>query len=114
MPQISVDHSPGLTFDRRAFAAELHPLVATVINTTVEACKTRFRPSEEEFLGAGGPGRTAVYLELAVLTGRTPETRAELAEAVLGLLKQHVAGPGVHLAVNVVELDPGVYRTASL
>ncbi|WP_405010420.1 5-carboxymethyl-2-hydroxymuconate Delta-isomerase [Kitasatospora sp. NBC_01539] len=114
MPQIFVDHSSGLAFDRRGFATELHPLVAAVINTTVEACKTRFRGTEEEFLGDGGPGRAAVYLELKVLAGRSPQTRAELSEAVLGLLKRHVTGERVHLAVNVVELDPAIYRAASL
>ncbi|MCU7821513.1 5-carboxymethyl-2-hydroxymuconate Delta-isomerase [Kitasatospora sp. DSM 101779] len=114
MPQISVDYSPRLGFDRRAFAAELHPLVAAAIDTTVESCKTRFRPVEDAFLGDGDPERAMVYLELKILAGRAPEARTALSESVLDLLKRHVDGERVHLAVNVVELDREVYRTAAL
>ncbi|MEV6210978.1 isomerase [Kitasatospora sp. NPDC051914] len=114
MPQISVDHSPSPGFDRRAFAAELHPLVAAVIGTTVESCKTRFRAAEETFVGDGDPACATVYLELKILAGRSPETRTELSEAVLDLLKRHVGAGPVHLAVNVVELDGAVYRSAAL
>ena len=114
MPQISVDYSPRLGFDRRAFAAELHPLVAALIGTAVETCKTRFRPVEDTFVGDGDPGRAMVYLELKILAGRAPETRTELSEAVLDLLKRHVSAGRTHLAVNVVELDGAVYRSAAL
>ena len=55
-----------------------------------------------------------VYLELKILAGRAPETRTELSEAVLDLLKRHVAAGRTHLAVNVVELDGAVYRSAAL
>ncbi|MFD9127881.1 5-carboxymethyl-2-hydroxymuconate Delta-isomerase [Kitasatospora sp. NPDC059571] len=113
MPQIWVEHSRGLAFDRRGFAAELHPVVAELIDTTVEACKTRFRTVEEEFLGDGEPGRSAVYLELRILTGRPPALRTELSRRALALLEKHVPGERVHLAVNVTELDRDVYLSAA-
>jgi 5-carboxymethyl-2-hydroxymuconate isomerase len=113
VPQTSVDYSQGLAFDGRGFAAELHPLVAELVDSPVESCKTRFRAVEEEFLGDGDPGRSAVYVRLRILAGRPVEVRAELAERVLALLEKHVPGGRVHLAVDVVEIDRDVYRSAA-
>ncbi len=113
MPQITVDRSPTLRLDRRAFAAELHPLIASVIDTTVAECKTRFRRIEESFIGDGTPERAMVFLEIRLLAGRSTERKAELAERILTLLQEHVvADPGdeLHLAVDVVDMDRGTYR----
>ncbi|WP_345708406.1 isomerase [Kitasatospora paranensis] len=110
---MSVEYSQGLAFDGRGFAAELHPLVAELVASPVESCKTRFRAVEEEFLGDGDPGRRAVYVQLRILSGRPVELRAELAERVLALLEKHVPGGRVHLAVDVAEIDRDVYRSAA-
>lgn len=113
MPQITVDHSDRLVLDRAAFAAELHPLVAKTVETTVDACKTRFRRIEESFIGDGDPAQVMLYLEVGILSGRTTEVKAELSDSILALLRSHAtAAPGdrLHLAVNVVDLDRETYR----
>ncbi|WP_034088767.1 5-carboxymethyl-2-hydroxymuconate Delta-isomerase [Streptacidiphilus albus] len=114
MPQITVDHSDRLVLDRRAFAAELHPLVAKTIDTTVDACKTRFSRIEESFIGDGDPAQVMLHLEIGILAGRSTELKTELSEAVLALVRSHAtAAPGdrLHLAVDVVDLDRGTYRS---
>ncbi|MEU9128182.1 isomerase [Kitasatospora sp. NPDC048540] len=113
MPQITVDHSVDVKLDRRAFAAELHPLVGEVIGAAVAECKTRFRRVEESYVGDGAAAREVVLLEIRILDGRTVEQRTALAEALLGLLERSaVAAEGVelHLAVDVVEMDRRTYR----
>ncbi|MER5639876.1 isomerase [Kitasatospora sp. NPDC002227] len=115
MPQITVDRSWSVTLDRAAFAAELHPLVAGVIDGSVAECKTRFRRIEECFVGDGDASRAMVYLEIKIMAGRSAEVRTELTERVLELLQRqvgHAEGGELHLAVNVVELDGRFYRRA--
>ncbi|MEV4613659.1 isomerase [Kitasatospora sp. NPDC049258] len=114
MPQITVDHSDRVHLDRRAFAAELHPLVVETIGGDLSACKTRFRRVEESYVGDGDPARDVLLLEIRIfLDGRTVERRGALSEALLALLERHAVpaeGVELHLAVDVVELDRRTYR----
>ncbi|MCD7437479.1 isomerase [Streptomyces lincolnensis] len=111
MPQITVDHSSFLSFDREGFARDLHTAVVEIAAAKPEACKTQFRPSEVTAFGYEDPtdlGHAVVHVTIGLLTGRTDETKAELTEAVLHLLKKHVEddGPAVlHASAEVRELD---------
>ncbi|MFJ8642442.1 5-carboxymethyl-2-hydroxymuconate Delta-isomerase [Streptomyces sp. ADI93-02] len=110
MPQITVDYSAELddAFDRRGFALALHPLVAETVSTKVPACKTRFRKAEDSVVGDAAAGDSLVNVSIAMLPGRTPETKARLTEAVLELLAGHlkpVDGVTVHTSAEVRDLD---------
>ncbi|MET8164629.1 5-carboxymethyl-2-hydroxymuconate Delta-isomerase [Streptomyces sp. NPDC057456] len=119
MPQITVERSPGLDHvDWNAFALALHPVVVEVAAARLEACKTRVLRTEDEVVGdvvgaTGSSGPAIVHVTLALLAGRSDETKAELTEAVLDLLRKHV-GPtdgvtSVHASAEVRDLDPS-YR----
>ncbi|MFH0175414.1 5-carboxymethyl-2-hydroxymuconate Delta-isomerase [Streptomyces cacaoi] len=119
MPQITVERSPGLDHvDWTAFALALHPVVVEVAAARLEACKTRVLRTEDEVVG-DVPGATAqggpaiVHVTLALLAGRSDETKAQLTEAVLDLLRKHVEPAdgvsAVHASAEVRDLDPS-YR----
>ncbi|MER8184313.1 isomerase [Kitasatospora sp. NPDC094015] len=113
MPQIIVEHPDRVRLDRRAFAAELHPLLAATVDADVPSCKTRFRRVEESYVGDGDPSRELLLLEIRLLDGRTTEQKAALSEALLALLERHAVpaeGVELHLAVDVVEMDRRTYR----
>lgn len=110
MPQILVDHSAALDFDRQAFAKELHPLLAEVIEARISECKTVFRPAVDHLVGDGSAGHPVVLLEIKLLSGRSAELRADLSARVLALLQRHVTVPA-SLAVEVTELDRATYRS---
>ncbi|WP_042376095.1 5-carboxymethyl-2-hydroxymuconate Delta-isomerase [Streptacidiphilus melanogenes] len=110
MPQILVDHSAELAFDRRAFAKDLHPLIAEVIDARISECKTVFRPAPESFVGDGSAGHPVVLLEIKLLSGRSADLRADLSARVLALLQAHVTVPA-SLAVEITELDRATYRS---
>ncbi|GAA0687285.1 hypothetical protein GCM10010193_46540 [Kitasatospora atroaurantiaca] len=110
MPQIIVDHSDGLDFDRRAFAGELHALIAKTIDAPVSDCKTRFRRIEESFIADGDPAQAMVHLQIRMLDGRSTEAKAGLSEQALALLQEHVTGDRLHLAVEIVDMDRATYR----
>ncbi|GAA2248180.1 MULTISPECIES: isomerase [Kitasatospora] len=118
MPQISIDYSEGVAFDRPAFVRDLHSRVAALISSPVDDCKTVFRKAEDFHVGHGGLPRAAtVYLEIKLLSGRSRELRTELAEELLSLLERSVrpaSGVRAHLAVNVLEMDRDFYRKSAL
>ncbi|MFJ9948518.1 5-carboxymethyl-2-hydroxymuconate Delta-isomerase [Kitasatospora sp. NPDC091207] len=109
MPQILVDHSADLDFDRPGFAAAVHSVIAEVIDTTVADCKTVFRPAGHDTVGDGRSGQAVVLVEIKILAGRSTDRRAELTARVLALLESHVAVPAL-LGVEVTELDRETYR----
>ncbi|MDQ1044881.1 5-carboxymethyl-2-hydroxymuconate Delta-isomerase [Streptomyces sp. V4I2] len=110
MPQITVDYSTPLAegFDRRGFALALHDAVVEIAAAKHEACKTRFRATEDTTVGRDGNGHAIVHVSLALLAGRTDETKAQLTEAVLELLRTYVKpadGLALHASAEVRELD---------
>ncbi|WP_030932406.1 5-carboxymethyl-2-hydroxymuconate Delta-isomerase [Streptomyces sp. NRRL S-646] len=115
MPQITVDHSKTISFDREGFARDLHAAVVEIAAAKPEACKTQFRRSEVTAFGFEDPdeqGHAIVHVTLGLLAGRTEETKARLTEAVLELLKKHVEDDGhvaLHASAEVRDLDPS-YR----
>ncbi|MFI8290792.1 isomerase [Streptomyces sp. ms191] len=109
MPQITVDYSAPL--DRRGFALALHPLVVDTVDTVIDACKTRFREIEETVCGDGSTDDVVVHVDIALLAGRSEETKARLTEAVLALLPLHLKQQdGVRISAEVRDLDPS-YRS---
>ncbi|MFD5401606.1 5-carboxymethyl-2-hydroxymuconate Delta-isomerase [Streptomyces griseorubiginosus] len=109
MPQITVEHSPYL--DRvhwEDFALALHPVVVETADAKLEACKTRVLRTENEAVGGESENHAIVHVTLALLAGRSEETKAKLAEAVVELLRKHVGpedGLTVHLSAEVRDLD---------
>ncbi|MFD8004461.1 5-carboxymethyl-2-hydroxymuconate Delta-isomerase [Streptomyces mirabilis] len=113
MPNITVEHSPALDHvDWRAFALALHPVVVETAAAKIEACKTRTLRTEDEVVGAEADAHAIVHVTLALLAGRTEETKAKLTEATLELLRKHIEptdGLTLHVSAEVRELDPS-YR----
>ncbi|MEV7774289.1 isomerase [Kitasatospora sp. NPDC086791] len=109
MPQILVDHSAELAFDRTALADEVHRAITEVIDTTVADCKTLFRPAAHHRVGDGTTGEALVLVEVKILAGRSAEQRAELTARVLAALRARIEEPAA-LGVQVTELDRDTYR----
>ncbi|GGX62215.1 5-carboxymethyl-2-hydroxymuconate Delta-isomerase [Streptomyces anandii] len=114
MPQITVDYSERLAdaFDRRAFAAEVHARTVEIAAAKPPACKTQFRRTEDTVVGPDAGGHAIVHVTIGLLAGRTEETKARLAEAVLQALRAHVKpveGLALHASAEVRDLDPS-YR----
>jgi 5-carboxymethyl-2-hydroxymuconate isomerase len=110
MPQITVDYSATLdeAFDRAGFAPALHAEVVDTAAARIGACKTQFRRTEDTVVGADLRGHAVVHVTIALLAGRTDETKAKLTEAALELLKTYVKpadGLELHASAEVRDLD---------
>ncbi|MFD8478335.1 5-carboxymethyl-2-hydroxymuconate Delta-isomerase [Kitasatospora sp. NPDC059673] len=108
MPQILIDHSPGLDFDATAFAKEVHQLIPEVIDTATADCKTLVRPAVSHLVGDGALGEAVVLVEIKILAGRSAEVRSELSVRVTDLLRSYVRVPAA-FGVEVSELDREAY-----
>lgn len=109
MPQITVERSPHLDHvDWEEVALALHPLVVETAAAKLEACKTRVLRSEGEAVGGEKDDHAIVNVTIALLAGRSEETKAKLTEAVVELLGKHIGpadGLTVHLSAEVRDLD---------
>ncbi|MFD0854655.1 5-carboxymethyl-2-hydroxymuconate Delta-isomerase [Actinomadura adrarensis] len=92
MPQILVEYSACLTeaFDRQAFALALHPAAAELIASALPDFKTRFHAIPETVIGTGDGAEAMIHVDLAILPGRAPATKAELGDLALTLLCDHI------------------------
>ncbi|MFF8091726.1 5-carboxymethyl-2-hydroxymuconate Delta-isomerase [Streptomyces sp. NPDC016675] len=117
MPQITVERSASLDdIDWEEFALALHPVVVDTAAARLEACKTRILRSEDEAVGGERERHAIVNVSIALLAGRSDETKARLTEAVVELLRGHVKprdGVTLHLSAEVRDLDPS-YRKAEV
>jgi 5-carboxymethyl-2-hydroxymuconate isomerase len=117
MPQITVDYTAVLedsdAFDMDGFARALHETVVEIAAAKPEACKTLFRDGLSAYGYEPMDRQPAiVHVTIGLLAGRSEETKARLTEAVLELLRKHVAaedGVTLHASAEVRELDPS-YR----
>lgn len=109
MPQVTVEYSDTLAsgFDRRGFATALHAELVRTAAAKPEACKTRFLRAEGVTVGTDTEGHALVHVSIALLPGRTDETKAGLTENVLELLRTHLKTDGerLHASAEVRELD---------
>ncbi|MCD9874294.1 5-carboxymethyl-2-hydroxymuconate Delta-isomerase [Streptomyces guryensis] len=115
MPQITVDYTYASeeSIDMEGFTRALHETVVEIAAAKPEACKTLLRAG----IAAYGyedmdQSHTLVHVTIGLLAGRSEETKANLTEAVLDLLRKYVSsedGVTLHASAEVRDLDPS-YR----
>ncbi|GAA2086741.1 hypothetical protein GCM10009759_07670 [Kitasatospora saccharophila] len=108
VPQILIDHSPGLEFDVLGFAKEVHQLIPEVIETRAADCKTLVRPAARHLVGDGASTEAVVLVEIKILAGRSAEARGTLSARVTDLLRGYVRVPAA-FGVEITELDRESY-----
>jgi 5-carboxymethyl-2-hydroxymuconate isomerase len=124
MPHTTVEYSGTLAdaLDKPGFGKALHEALVTVAGGRAGGCKTRFVRHDDLWIADGGPHHAMIHVEVAILSGRTPETKRALTEAVLAALRAHTAPTpqyAVQFSVDLRDLDREAYarheepRTAS-
>lgn len=114
MPHITVEYSGSLAegFERPALAKELHETTVTLAGGRAGGCKTRFLRLDDTFIADGSPHYAMIHVEIALLSGRTPEIKHALAGAALELVRAHTAPHPrfeVQFSVEVRDLDRETY-----
>ncbi|SEO26504.1 5-carboxymethyl-2-hydroxymuconate isomerase [Actinacidiphila rubida] len=114
MPHLTVEYSANTagSFDPRSLAEDLHQAVVTIAGGRAGGCKTRFVRQDEVYIADGSPHYAMVHLEIALLSGRTAETKRALSAAAIDLLRRHVAPMPrfeVQCSVDIRDLDGDAY-----
>lgn len=114
MPHTTVEYSGVLAdaFDRPGFAKDLHSAIVSVADGRAGGCKTRFVRQDEMYIADGSPHYAMVHIEIALLSGRTAETKRALNQVVLDLAREHTeATPRleVQFSVNIRDLERETY-----
>ncbi|KES07346.1 isomerase [Streptomyces toyocaensis] len=114
MPQILVARTGRDDVDWEGLATALHTLVVEKADARPEACKTQVVRGEDVAVGADTDGHALVHVTIGLLAGRSDETKAQLTEAVVDLMRAFVGpedGYRTHVSAEVRDLDPS-YRKA--
>jgi len=78
--------------------------------------KSRALRLEDFAIGEASEGRGFVHVRLAILSGRSPETKSDLSHRLLAVLEKAcppVAGLRCQLSVEVQDIDRASYAKAS-
>ncbi|NJP44611.1 5-carboxymethyl-2-hydroxymuconate Delta-isomerase [Actinacidiphila epipremni] len=114
MPHTTVEYSGTLTgaLDKPGFGTALHEALVTIAGGRAAGCKTRFVRHDDLWIGDGSPHRAMIHVEVALLSGRDPETKRALTAAVLAALREHTAPTPqfeVQFSVDLRDLDREAY-----
>jgi 5-carboxymethyl-2-hydroxymuconate isomerase len=116
MPQIRLEYSAnlGAHVSLQALAAELHPMLVRVADTTVQACVSRAYRAEDYYVGEGGALHGFAHLTIGLLCCRSPAVVDEVGRPALALLTNTHAPDGVTLQTTVEVLDLPAETTSGI
>ncbi|AVO50013.1 5-carboxymethyl-2-hydroxymuconate isomerase [Melaminivora suipulveris] len=114
MPHLTVEYSCNLPdFPAPQALRELNAAVCASPEVADEAdLKTRLVRVDAFEIGTQPAQRAFVHAQLRLLSGRTPEAKADLSERVAGVLRRLTPRPEgvlVQLSVEIVDMDRPSY-----
>ena len=116
MPHLTLEYSANLArLDPSATLAALNRALAASGQFDDLDIKSRATSFADFAVGSRAPGHAFVHAKLAILAGRSEQTRRELSEQVLCALKAVVpahAGLALQLCVEIVEIERASYAKA--
>lgn len=113
MPQITLEHSTHFDdADFRALALEIHQLCVQKVGATLLSCKTRIVKADNVVIADGSPAQAFAHCDLRILSGRSPEQKIALGEAVQQAMLNHITGyeGPRQISVEVTDLDKPNYH----
>ena len=118
MPHLTLEYTENLgAFDAEAILLALNESLAASGHFTEVDIKSRCVRRDAFRVGTSNEPRAFVHATLAILSGRTLDTRRALSERVLSVLKAHYGAPSrVHLQLSaqVVEIERESYAKAAI
>ncbi|GKT14820.1 5-carboxymethyl-2-hydroxymuconate Delta-isomerase [Acidovorax sp. SUPP2522] len=114
MPHLVIEVSQNLSgLPEAQMLAELNRSLTASPEILDEAdLKSRFLRTDRFEIGTAPAGRAFVHAQLRLLSGRSPETKQDLAGRVADVLRRLTPRPEgvmVQLSVEIVDMDRGSY-----
>lgn len=113
MPQITLEQSINVQeSNHKELLLEIHHLLADMLPTQIEGCKSRVLVHHDYVVGNGDANNGFVHLTISVLKGRSGELLNNIGKILLEKLKQFYANSlakiNLQITVQIGEL-PDVY-----
>ena len=116
MPHLTLEYTDNLpALDARDVLLELNRTLVESGHFEEADIKSRAIKLDTFVVGTSSDRRAFVHVKLAVLSGRSPETKRALSESLLLALKtfgEPATGGEVQLCVEVLDIDRGSYAKA--
>ena len=114
MPHLTVEYSQNLnTFPEAQALVELNEAVTSHPTFPDEIeLKSRFVLVDSFAVGTAHANRAFIHAQLRLLSGRTPEAKADLSARIADVLRRLSPKPAdvlVQLSVEIVDMDRGSY-----
>ncbi|MGH8807978.1 MAG: 5-carboxymethyl-2-hydroxymuconate Delta-isomerase [Noviherbaspirillum sp.] len=117
MPHLTLEYTNNLTdFDARRVLPALNQALAASGHFNEIDIKSRAIALDTYQIGTAAEERAFVYVKLAILSGRSDQTKRELSNALLDLLRSSCKGIthcSLQLCVEVVDIDRSSYAKES-
>ena len=120
MPQMIVEYSDNIQkLDAQTLMSDLnHALFDTGLIGHPDEIKTRTRANADFLIGFGDTQQAYIHVCLAILTGRTAEQKAKMADALIAALQAFNAFQAqdlnVQLCVELTEMPREDYRKVAV
>ena len=107
MPFITLEYTSNLhsNLDLQSFFSALHQTVSEIGNTAVTNCMSRARKLDIYRAGEGAEQNSYVNLEIALLSGRSPDVLEALGKAALDLLNELFNEQDAPCYVHLTEIE---------
>jgi 5-carboxymethyl-2-hydroxymuconate isomerase len=113
MPHLTIEYTNNLAaFDARKALTECNRVLTASEQFEEIDVKSRAIRLDTHRVGAALAPRAFVHAKLAILSGRSVETKREISAGLLLVLQEvcpHVEGLHVQLCVEIQEMDRGSY-----
>lgn len=118
MPHLTLEHSGNLdAFDAPVLLLKLNRTLAASGHFREVEIKSRVVRQDCFLVGTQPERRAYVHARLALLQGRSAETKAELSQSLLRVLKDHwegYAAQQLQLCVEIQEIERDSYARADV
>lgn len=118
MPHLTLEYTANLQgFDARKVLLTLNQTLVASGQFEERDIKSRAIPLETFVIGTTPGDRSFVHVVLAILSGRTDETKRQISESLLQILNKVVEQPTdshLQLCVEIQEIHRASYAKASI
>lgn len=113
MPHLVVEASAGAVGDPNGLLEHLVDELSACETVSASAVKARFYEAQRWQMGKGAPQAFA-HLEARILSGRSPELRAQIADRLVrrfcDCLGVELGSPDIAVTFELREMDAATYR----
>ncbi|MCA0404321.1 MAG: 5-carboxymethyl-2-hydroxymuconate Delta-isomerase [Proteobacteria bacterium] len=117
MPHLILEYSDNLNVKEgfNTLFKQLHYLLAEMLPTPLDNCKSRCMPQKMFFIGDQNPTNAFVHLTIKIKAGRADSLKTFLGEKALNLLteffKEKKRDLKINISVEILDLDGHYFKS---